>query len=80
MTLLEYIEQEPGMTQSSLARDLGISAGHMTDLVKRRTDPSYSLALRIISRSGGKVSWKALASTKSLGRVEAWAGEQQAHG
>jgi transcriptional regulator with XRE-family HTH domain len=58
-TLKQYIT-ESKMTQRELAVRSDLSPGFINDVLKGRKSPSLSVALRIVSATGGKVDIETL--------------------
>lgn len=59
--LITFLGQ-PDKTQALVAKEVGISRGHMSDIVKGRRGPSLDVALRIERCTAGAVpveSWGA---------------------
>lgn len=54
MKFVEWVEQS-GLTRTEVARRLGISQGHATDLCNRRFWPTLPLLLKIKRLTNGQV-------------------------
>lgn len=65
MRLSGYIEQE-GITPAELARRLGITRVHASELVREVARPSPDLAARISAESGGAVTVEELLYPKGI--------------
>lgn len=63
-TLAEYLT-EHAITQRAFAERLGVSRGHMSEIVSRAKSPSLQLALRIVAETGGSVHVSSLLSDPS---------------
>ena len=64
MTLSEYLAKAQ-LTQREFARDVGVSASHLNEIVRGVKAPSSGVARRISDRTGGQVpftSWPNIAA------------------
>lgn len=58
MTLAEYIEKHPGVTQASLAKEIGVSQVFVSLLVKGTRKPSLPVAVKLEHATGGEITAK----------------------
>ena len=59
MDLSEYLKSKK-LTRFSVAKQLGISATHMSDICNKKLNPSLELVHRIENFTNGKVTFKDL--------------------
>ena len=59
MTLTQYLA-ETATSQRAFAQQIEVSPGYLHDILHNRRTPSLSIAMRIFTATGGRVSLKSL--------------------
>lgn len=73
MKTLSQFLQKSDFTQAQLARALGVSPGHISEIVAGKKEPSLALALRLHEACGGGFD---LASLSPVTKAQAKRGQK----